>query len=48
MNYQSQLTKLDVHRCLILIYICFKFDEIRFRGYLVIGNYMDFKPIQGL
>ena len=26
----------------------FKFHEIRFRGYLVIANYMDFKSIQGL
>ena len=25
-----------------------KFDEIWFRGYLVIANYMDFKSIQGL
>ena len=33
---------------LIVIYIYFKFHEIRFRGYLVIANYMDFKSIQGL
>ena len=26
----------------------FMFHEIRFRGYLVIANYMDFKSIQGL
>ena len=31
-----------------MIYICFKFDEIWLRGYLVIANYMDFKSIQGL
>ena len=43
-----KMTKLDVHQCLIVIYICFKFDEIRFRGYLVIANYMAFKSIQGL
>ena len=30
------------------IYIHFKFHEIRFRGYLVIANYMDFKSIKGL
>ena len=45
MNYQSQL---DEHQRLIVIYISFKFDKIRFRGYLVIANYMDFKSIQGL
>ena len=38
MNYQASLTKLDVHQCLIVIYINFKFDETRFRGYLVIVN----------
>ena len=32
----------------IVIYISFKFHEIRFRGNLVIANYMDFKSIQGL
>ena len=32
----------------IVIYICSMFHEIRFRGYLVIANYMDFKSIQGL
>ena len=48
-NYTSQLTKLDVHQCLIVICICFNFQEIRFRGYLVIGsNVTDFKSIQGL
>ena len=36
------MTKLDVHQCLIVIYICSKFHEIRFRGYLVIANYVDF------
>ena len=45
---QSSLTKLDVHQCLAVIYIQFKFHEIRFRGYLVIDNYIDFKSIQGL
>ena len=30
------------------IYICFKFHEIRFRGYLVIAYFMDFQSIQGL
>ena len=42
--------KFDVHQHLIMIYTytCFKFHEIRFRGYLVIANYMDFKLIQGL
>ena len=29
-------------------HIKFKFHEIRFRGYLVIANYMDFKSVQGL
>ena len=28
--------------------IYFKFHEIRFRGYLVIANYNNFQPIQGL
>ena len=32
----------------INMYIYFKFHEIRFKGYLVIANYMDFKSIQGL
>ena len=40
--------KLDVLQRLIVIYIYFKFHEIRFRGYLVIANYMDFQSIQGL
>ena len=40
--------KLDVHQRLIVICICLKFHEIRFRGYQVIANYMDFKSIQGL
>ena len=37
-------------QCFIVTYTCisFKFDEIRFGGYLVIANYMDFKSIQGL
>ena len=48
MNYQNRLAKLNVHQCLIVIYICFKVDEIQFRGNLVIANYMDFKLIQGL
>ena len=48
MNYQASLTKLDVHQCLIVICISIKFDEIRFRGYLVTANYMDFKSIEGL
>ena len=30
-----------------MIYTCFKFHEIRFRGYLVIAKYIDFKSIQG-
>ena len=38
----ASLTKLDVHVCLIVIYIYFKFHEIRLWGYLVIANYMDF------
>ena len=41
MQYLGQSNK-------IVIYICFKFHEIRFRSYLVIANHMDFKPIQGL
>ena len=49
MNYQRQP---DQTSCTSLsysdIYIYFKFHEIRFRGYLVIANYMDFKSIQGL
>ena len=48
MNTQARLTKLYIHQCFMVIYICIKFDEILFRGYLVIANYMDFKPIQGL
>ena len=44
MNYQSQPDQ----TCLIVIYISIKFNEIRFRGYLVIADYMDFKSIQGL
>ena len=40
--------KHDVHQHLIVIYIYFKFPEIRLRGYLVMSNYMDFKSIQGL
>ena len=49
MNYpNASLTKLDVHQCLIVIYICIKFHEIRLWGYLVIANYMDFKLVQGL
>ena len=31
-----------------MIYIYFKFHEIRFQEYLVIANFMDFKSIQGL
>ena len=45
MNYQGQP---DLHQCLIVIYIYFKFHEIRLWGYLVIANYMDFKSLQGL
>ena len=44
----ASLTILDVHQCLIEIYICSKFHEIRLWGYLVIDNYMEFKSIQGL
>ena len=40
--------QLDVHQCLIVIYIYLKFHDIQFRGYLVIANYMDFKSTQGL
>ena len=48
MALEASLTKLDVHQCLIVIYISIKFVEIWFRGYFVIANYMDFKSIQGL
>ena len=48
MNYQRSLTKLNVHQSFLVIYISIKFDEIQFRGYLVIAKYMDFKSIQGL
>ena len=41
MNYQSEPDQTDVHQCLIVTYICFKFHEIQFRGYLVIANYME-------
>ena len=44
----ASLTKLDVHQCLIVMYICSKFHIFRLRGYLVIANYMDFKSIQGI
>ena len=47
MNYQSQPDQLAKHQCLIVTYIS-QFDENRFRGYLVITNYVDFKSIQGL
>ena len=49
MNYQcnDSLTKLDVHQCLIVIYICIKFHEIRLWGYLVIADYMDFSQFKG-
>ena len=36
------------HLIVIHVYILFKFPEIRFRGYLVIANYMDFISIQRL
>ena len=39
--------KRDVYQRLIVIYIYYKFHEIRFRGYLVMANYIDFKSIQG-
>ena len=45
---KASLTKLYVHQCHIVIYIHFMFHKNRFRGYLVIANYMDFKSIQGL
>ena len=48
MNYQSQPDQTTYISVLIVIYINFKFDEIRFRGYLGMANYMDFKSIQGL
>ena len=48
MQYLNQSTELDVHQRLIVIYTCFKFHKIWFRGNLVIANYMDFKSIQGL
>ena len=48
MKYSNQSDELDVHQRLIVIYIYLKFHEIRFRVYLVIANYMDFKLIQGL
>ena len=46
----ASLMKRDVHQRLIVIYIYtyFKFHEIRFRGYLVMANCMDFQSIQGL
>ena len=40
--------KLGVLQRLVVIYFYFKFHEIKFRGYLVTANYMDFKSIQGL
>ena len=53
MNYQSKDGRKDGRTWTNVyppptIYISIKFDEIRFRGYLVIANYMDFKSIQGL
>ena len=45
MQYLNSLIKLDMHHSLIVIYI---FHEIRFRGYLVMANYMDFISIKGL
>ena len=45
---QASLTKLDVHQRLMMIYICFKFHEIPFRGYFETANFTDFKSVQGL
>ena len=44
---KTSLMKLDVLQRLIVIYIYFKFHEIRFRGYLVIANYMDLNQFKG-
>ena len=40
--------KRDVHQRFLVISIYFKFHEIRFRGYVVLVNFVDFKSIQGL
>ena len=40
--------KLNAHHCLIVIYIYFKFHEIRFKDDLVIADYIDVKSVQGL
>ena len=34
---QASLTKLDVHQCVIVIYIYFKFQEIPSNGYLLMA-----------
>ena len=38
----------DETKCASVPYNDIYFHEIRFRGYLVIANYTDFKSIQGL
>ena len=48
MQYLNQSNETSRASAPQVIYIYFKFHEIRFRSYLVIANYMDFKSIQGL
>ena len=42
MQYLTSLMKPGVLQRITVIYIYLKFNEIQFRGYLVIANYMDF------
>ena len=41
------MTKLNVHCCVMTIHNYFKFHEIPFIGYLVMTQFVYFKPIQG-
>ena len=48
MQYFNQSYETGRASRLIVIYIHFNLHEIRFRGCLVIADYIDFKSIQGL